>query len=201
MKEFMTQEEVAREFLNFLHGDEYAYNTYSNGIKALYEREKRWGMKNGYKVRAYDEANGSLDKYILIMSRRDTMIDLMIPIKYSKFSTSIQSSNAFDIYHSFVKVFNKKHEVEITNQFKICGKLFIRYLREHRRMKDIDKWCRGGREGIVMEINDWVDSRIPLFDTIRDSLTTQLCKIINFGMWVDIRDGFNEYYENMLKEG
>ena len=85
MKEFMKQTDVASEFLSFLR-EVNLYDVYLDGLKKeCYENG--FGAKANH-MRIFAEVKQNLEGYMLLLSEKEPIINLRLPIEYRILSVS-----------------------------------------------------------------------------------------------------------------
>lgn len=129
MKEFMKQTDVASEFLSFLR-EVNLYDVYLDGLKKeCYEIG--FGTKANH-MRIFAEVKQNLEGYMLLLSEKEPIINLRLPIEYRILSVPMPS--IYSLYGNFEKWFNTKYKDEIRKQKIIVGKLLLRYLKDNKML-------------------------------------------------------------------
>lgn len=119
MKEFMKQTDVASEFLSFLR-EVNLYDVYLDGLKK--ECYEIGFGTNANHMRIFAEVKQNLEGYMLLLSEKEPIINLRLPIEYRILSVPMPS--IYSLYGNFEKWFNTKYKDEIRKQKIIVGNCY-----------------------------------------------------------------------------
>ena len=127
MTEFMTQRELANEFLLFLEQDKDVKKRFLGDIKYGYTQPTLYNASTR-KLAILHSVGGDPIKYIMEMSKKDEIINLCLPLHYS--IQPIPTRNIQETCYSFISFFNEKYKKDIAKQAYNGHKVLIRYLKE-----------------------------------------------------------------------
>ena len=113
MTEFMTQRELANEFLLFLEQYKDMKKQFLEDIKYGYPQATPYNV-GGKKLATFASVGDDPIKYIMEMSKKDKIINLWLPLDCSM--QPIPTPNTQIAYYDFCIFFNKKYKKEIARQ-------------------------------------------------------------------------------------
>lgn len=197
MKEFMKQTDVASEFLSFLR-EVNLYDAYLDGLKKeCYEIG--FGTKANH-MRIFAEVKQNLEGYMLLLSEKEPIINLRLPIEYRILSVPMPS--IYSLYGNFEKWFNTKYKDEIRKQKIIVGKLLLRYLKDNKMLMGYNASKEKKDESVtfVNVFDKKIDESLDLFSTFPQWVGISTYKILGFKTVAKISDDFRNYYIKMVNQ-
>ena len=197
MKEFMKQTDVASEFLNFLR-EVNLYDAYLDGLKKeCYEIG--FGTKANH-MRIFAEVKQNLEGYMLLLSEKEPIINLRLPIEYRILSVPMPS--IYSLYGNFEKWFNTKYKDEIRKQKIIVGKLLLRYLKDNKMFMGYNASKEKKDESVtfVNVFDKRIDESLDLFSTFPQWVGISTYKILGGKTMAKISDDFRNYYVKMMNQ-
>ena len=197
MKEFMKQTDVASEFLSFLR-EVNLYDAYLDGLKKeCYEIG--FGTKANH-MRIFAEVKQNLEGYMLLLSEKEPIINLRLPIEYRILSVPMPS--IYSLYGNFEKWFNTKYKDEIRKQKIIVGKLLLRYLKDNKMFMGYNASKEKKDESVtfVNVFDKRIDESLDLFSTFPQWVGISTYKILGGKTMAKISDDFRNYYVKMMNQ-
>ena len=197
MKEFMKQTDVASEFLSFLR-EVNLYDVYLDGIKK--ECYEIGFGTNANHMRIFAEVKQNLEDYMLLLSEKEPIINLRLPIEYRILSVPMPS--IYSLYGNFEKWFNTKYKDEIRKQKIIGGKLLLRYMKDNKMLIGYNE-SKGKKDESVTFVNVFgknVDESPDLFSTFPQWTGIGTYKVFGFNTVVKISNDFRNYYIKMVNQ-
>ena len=197
MKEFMKQTDVASEFLSFLR-EVNLYGVYLDGLKKeCYENG--FGAKANH-MRIFAEVKQNLEGYMLLLSEKEPIINLRLPIEYR--ILSVPTPSIYSLYGNFEKWFNTKYKDEIRKQKIIVGKLLLRYLKDNKMLMGYNASKEKKDESVtfVNIFDKRIDESLDLFSTFPQWVGISTYKILGFKTVAKISDDFRNYYIKMVNQ-
>ena len=197
MKEFMKQTDVASEFLSFLR-EVNLYDVYLDGLKKeCYEIG--FGTKANH-MKIFAEVKQNLEGYMLLLSEKEPIINLRLPIEYRILSVPMPS--IYSLYGNFEKWFNTKYKDEIRKQKIIVGKLLLRYLKDNKMLMGYNDIKRKKDESVtfVNVFDKKIDESLDLFSTFPQWVGISTYKILGDKTMAKISDDFRNYYIKMVNQ-
>lgn len=197
MKEFMKQTDVASEFLSFLR-EVNLYDAYLDGLKKeCYEIG--FGTKANH-MRIFAEVKQNLEDYMLLLSEKEPIINLRLPIEYRILSVPMPS--IYSLYGNFEKWFNTKYKDEIRKQKIIVGKLLLRYLKDNKMLMGYNCIKRKKDESVtfVNVFDKKIDESLDLFSTFPEWVGISTYKILGVKTMAKISNDFRNYYIKMVNQ-
>ena len=197
MKEFMKQTDVASEFLSFLR-EVNLYDAYLDGLKKeCYEIG--FGTKANH-MRIFAEVKQNLEGYMLLLSEKEPIINLRLPIEYRILSVPMPS--IYSLYGNFEKWFNTKYKDEIRKQKIIVGKLLLRYLKDNKMFMGYNASKEKKDESVtfVNVFDKKIDESLDLFSTFPQWVGISTYKILGGKTMAKISDDFRNYYIKMVNQ-
>ena len=197
MKEFMKQTDVASEFLSFLR-EVNLYDVYLDGLKKECD-EIGFGTKANH-MRIFTEVKQNLESYMLLLSEKEPIINLRLPIEYRILSVPMPS--IYSLYGNFEKWFNTKYKDEIRKQKIIVGKLLLRYLKDNKMLMGYNCIKRKKDESVtfVNVFDKKIDESLDLFSTFPQWVGISTYKILGGKTMAKISDDFRNYYVKMMNQ-
>lgn len=197
MKEFMKQTDVASEFLSFLR-EVNLYDAYLDGLKKeCYEIG--FGTKANH-MRIFAEVKQNLEDYMLLLSEKEPIINLRLPIEYRILSVPMPS--IYSLYGNFEKWFNTKYKDEIRKQKIIVGKLLLRYLKDNKMLMGYNASKEKKDESVtfVNVFDKKIDESLDLFSTFPQWVGISTYKILGVKTMAKISNDFRNYYIKMVNQ-
>ena len=197
MKEFMKQTDVASEFLSFLR-EANLYDVYLDGLKKeCYENG--FGAKANH-MRIFAEVKQNLEGYMLLLSEKEPIINLRLPIEYR--ILSIPMPSIYSLYGNFEKWFNTKYKDKIRKQKIIVGKLLLRYLKDNKMLMGYNASKEKKDESVtfVNVFDKRIDESLDLFSTFPQWVGISTYKILGVKTMAKISDDFRNYYIKMVNQ-
>ena len=197
MKEFMKQTDVASEFLSFLR-EVNLYDAYLDGLKK--ECYEIGFGTNANHMRIFAEVKQNLEDYMLLLSEKEPIINLRLPIEYRILSVPMPS--IYSLYGNFEKWFNTKYKDEIRKQKIIVGKLLLRYLKDNKMLMGYNASKEKKDESVtfVNVFDKRIDESPDLFSTFPQWVGISTYKILGFKTVAKISDDFRNYYIKMVNQ-
>ena len=197
MKEFMKQTGVASEFLSFLR-EVNLYDAYLDGLKK--ECYEIGFGTNANHMRIFTEVKQNLEGYMLLLSEKEPIINLRLPIEYRILSVPMPS--IYSLYGNFEKWFNTKYKDEIRKQKIIVGKLLLRYLKDNKMFMGYNASKEKKDESVtfVNVFDKRIDESLDLFSTFPQWVGISTYKILGGKTMAKISDDFRNYYIKMVNQ-
>ena len=197
MKEFMKQTDVASEFLSFLR-EVHLYDVYLDGLKK--ECYEIGFGTNANHMRIFAEVKQNLEDYMLLLSEKEPIINLRLPIEYRILSVPMPS--IYSLYGNFEKWFNTKYKDEIRKQKIIVGKLLLRYLKDNKMFMGYNASKEKKDESVtfVNVFDKRIDESLDLFSTFPQWVGISTYKILGGKTMAKISDDFRNYYIKMVNQ-
>ena len=197
MKEFMKQTDVASEFLSFLR-EVNLYDAYLDGLKK--ECYEIGFGTNANHMRIFTEVKQNLEGYMLLLSEKEPIINLRLPIEYRILSVPMPS--IYSLYGNFEKWFNTKYKDEIRKQKIIVGKLLLRYLKDNKMFMGYNASKEKKDESVtfVNVFDKRIDESLDLFSTFPQWVGISTYKILGGKTMSKISDDFRNYYVKMMNQ-
>ena len=197
MKEFMKQTDVASEFLSFLR-EVNLYDAYLDGLKK--ECYEIGFGTNANHMRIFTEVKQNLEGYMLLLSEKEPIINLRLPIEYRILSVPMPS--IYSLYGNFEKWFNTKYKDEIRKQKIIVGKLLLRYLKDNKMLMGYNASKEKKDESVtfVNVFDKRIDESLDLFSTFPQWVGISTYKILGGKTMAKISDDFRNYYIKMVNQ-
>ena len=197
MKEFMKQTDVASEFLSFLR-EVNLYDAYLDGLKK--ECYEIGFGTNANHMKIFAEVKQNLEGYMLLLSEKEPIINLRLPIEYRILSVPMPS--IYSLYGNFEKWFNTKYKDEIRKQKIIVGKLLLRYLKDNKMFMGYNASKEKKDESVtfVNVFDKRIDESPDLFSTFPQWVGISTYKILGGKTMAKISDDFRNYYIKMVNQ-
>ena len=190
MTEFMTQRELANEFLLFLEQYKDMKKQFLEDIKYGYTQPTLCNVSTR-KLAILHSVGGDPIKYIMEMSKKDKIINLWLPLDCSM--QPIPTPNTQIAYYDFCIFFNKKYKKEIARQAYIGLKVLIRYLKEEHM--GLFKCSEKLESDVIHLLNTHIEKSPALVSTIPSLI---LNAFFPLDMSAKIYKGYSNYYKKLL---
>ena len=194
MTEFMTQRELANEFLLFLEQDKDMKKQFLEDIKYGYTQPTLYNVSTRKLATLYS-VGGDPIKYIMEMSKKDKIINLWLPLDCS--IQHIPTPNTQIAYYDFCIFFNKKYKKEIARQAYIGLKVLIRYLKEEHI--ELFKYSEKLETDVIHLLNTRLEKSPALVNTIPSLVLDAFTAFFQLDMSAEIYKGYSNYYKKLLE--
>lgn len=194
MTEFMTQRELANEFLLFLEQDKDMKKQFLEDIKYGYTQPTLYNASTRKLATLYS-VGGDPIKYIMEMSKKDKIINLWLPLDCS--IQHIPTPNTQIAYYDFCIFFNKKYKKEIARQAYIGLKVLIRYLKEEHI--ELFKYSEKLETDVIHLLNTRLEKSPALVNTIPSLVLDAFTAFFQLDMSAEIYKGYSNYYKKLLE--
>ena len=193
MREFITQDKLTDEFINFLKET----NDWDN-----YVRELSHTCDCLNDIGIYDEKhpiallskyveNGNIEEYLYRVASRQPIIDVRVPL-LSAYTLNF-SYVLSRMEHDFIGYINEKYNDKIKSTCLEKKSLLIRWMKE-RNSIGIFNNLYGGKESIIESINPYLESRIPYMIFPKINPYEYPRKMLK------LRDNFNTFYTRIITD-
>ena len=170
MKEFITQDKLTDEFIDFLKETNY-WDNYVRELSYAYDCLNYigiYGENNTLTLLSAYLESGYIEEYLHIIATREPIIDVRIP--------SLSISPLYNIpmlsgvEHDFIWYINEKYNDKIKSTCLEKKSLLIRWMKE-RNAIGIFNNLYGGKESIIESINPYLENFIPymIFPRVKTS--------------------------------
>ena len=158
-----------------------------------------FGTKENH-MRIFAEVKQNLEDYMLLLSEKEPIINLRLPIEYRILSVPMPS--IYSLYGNFEKWFNTKYKDEIRKQKIIVGKLLLRYLKDNKMLMGYNDIKRKKDESVtfVNVFDKKIDESLDLFSTFPEWVGISTYKILGVKTMAKISDDFRNYYIKMVNQ-
>ena len=194
MAEFMTQRELANEFLLFLEQYKDMKKQFLDDIKYGYPQATPYNV-GGKKLATFASVGDDPIKYIMEMSKKDKIINLCLPLHYS--IRPIPTRNAQEVCYSFISFFNEKYKKDIARQAYIGLKVLIRYLKEEHM--ELFKLRKKHELGFIHLLNTQLENSPALMSTVPSLVLDAVYTLFPSEMQGEIYKGYSNYYKKLLE--
>ena len=194
MAEFMTQRELANEFLLFLEQYKDMKKQFLEDIKYGYFRAILYNV-GSKKLATFASVGDDPIKYIMEMSKKDKIINLCLPLDYSM--QPIPTSNTQVTCYRFCIFFNKKYKKEIARQAYIGLKVLIRYLKEEHI--ELFKYSEKLETDVIHLLNTRLENSPALVNTIPSFVLDAVYTFFPSEMQAEIYKGYSNFYKKLLE--
>lgn len=193
MKEFITQDKLTDEFIDFLKGTNY-WDNYVRELSYAYDYLNYIGI--------YDENNtltllsaylesGNIEEYLHIIATREPIIDVRVPsLSISPLDNIPMLSG---VEHDFIWYINEKYNDKIKSTCLEKKSLLIRWMKEENTLGTL-KNEYGEKESIIESINPYLESRIPYMIFPKINPYEYPRKMLK------LRDNFNTFYTRIITD-
>ena len=170
MREFITQDELTEEFIEFLKKRK-DWENYIRELSYSYDFMKdtiMYSEKHPITLLGDYLEIGNIEEYLHRIASKEPIIDVRIPslsVRPLDYEPTLSSME-----HDFVVYINEKYNDKIKSTCLEKKSLLIRWMKE-RNAIGIFNNLYGGKESIIESINPYLESRIPymIFPKIKTS--------------------------------
>ena len=193
MKEFITQDKLTDEFIDFLKETNY-WDNYVRELSYAYDCLNYigiYGENNTLTLLSAYLESGNIEEYLHIIATREPIIDVRIP--------SLSISPLYNIpmlsgvEHDFIWYINEKYNDKIKSTCLEKKNLLIRWMKEENTLGTI-KNEYGEKESIIESINPYLESRIPYMIFPKINPYEYPRKMLK------LRDNFNTFYTRIITD-
>ena len=193
MKEFITQDKLTDEFIDFLKETNY-WNNYVRELLYAYDCLNYigiYGENNTLTLLSAYLESGNIEEYLHIIATREPIIDVRIP--------SLSISPLYNIpmlsgvEHDFIWYINEKYNDKIKSTCLEKKSLLIRWMKEENTLGTL-KNEYGEKESIIESINPYLESRIPYMIFPKINPYEYPRKMLK------LRDNFNTFYTRIITD-
>lgn len=193
MKEFITQDKLTDEFIDFLKGTNY-WDNYVRELSYAYDYLNYIGIYDENNtltlLSAYLE-NGNIEEYLHIIATREPIIDVRVPsLSISPLDNIPMLSG---VEHDFIWYINEKYNDKIKSTCLEKKSLLIRWMKEENTLGTL-KNEYGEKESIIESINPYLESRIPYMIFPKINPYEYPRKMLK------LRDNFNTFYTRIITD-
>ena len=193
MKEFITQDKLTDEFINFLKET----NDWDNYVRELshtcdcLKNAITYNEKHPIALLSKYVENGNIDEYLYRVATREPIIDVRVP--------SLSISPLYNIpmlsgvEHDFIWYINEKYNDKIKSTCLEKKSLLIRWMKEKNTLGAL-KNEYGEKESIIESINPYLESRIPYMIFPKINPYEYPRKMLK------LRDNFNTFYTRIITD-
>ena len=170
MKEFITQDKLTDEFIDFLKETNY-WDNYVRELSYAYDCLNYigiYGENNTLTLLSAYRESGNIEEYLHRIATREPIIDVRVPL-LSAYTLNF-SHVLSRMEHDFIGYINEKYNDKIKSTCLEKKSLLIRWMKE-RNAIGIFNNLYGGKESIIESINPYLESRIPymIFPRVKTS--------------------------------
>lgn len=193
MKEFITQDKLTDEFIDFLKETNY-WGNYVRELSYAYDYLNDieiYGENNTLTLLSAYLESGNIEEYLHIIATREPIIDVRIP--------SLSISPLYNIpmlsgvEHDFIWYINEKYNDKIKSTCLEKKSLLIRWMKEENTLGTL-KNEYGEKESIIESINPYLESRIPYMIFPKINPYEYPRKMLK------LRDNFNTFYTRIITD-
>lgn len=193
MKEFITQDKLTDEFIDFLKETNY-WDNYVRELSYAYDYLNYIGIYNENNtltlLSAYLES-GNIEEYLHIIATREPIIDVRVPsLSISPLDNIPMLSG---VEHDFIWYINEKYNDKIKSTCLEKKSLLIRWMKEENTLGTL-KNEYGEKESIIESINPYLESRIPYMIFPKINPYEYPRKMLK------LRDNFNTFYTRIITD-
>ena len=193
MKEFITQDKLTDEFIDFLKETNY-WDNYVRELSYAYDYLNDigiYGENNTLTLLSAYLESGNIEEYLHIIATREPIIDVRIP--------SLSISPLYNIpmlsgvEHDFIWYINEKYNDKIKSTCLEKKSLLIRWMKEENTLGALkNEYCE--KESIIESINPYLESRIPYMIFPKINPYEYPRKMLK------LRDNFNTFYTRIITD-
>ena len=193
MKEFITQDKLTDEFIDFLK-ETNDWDNYVRELSYAYDCLNYigiYGENNTLTLLSAYLESGNIEEYLHIIATREPIIDVRIP--------SLSISPLYNIpmlsgvEHDFIWYINEKYNDKIKSTCLEKKSLLIRWMKEENTLGTL-KNEYGEKESIIESINPYLESRIPYMIFPKINPYEYPRKMLK------LRDNFNTFYTRIVTD-
>lgn len=193
MTEFMTQRELANEFLLFLEQYKDVKKQFLEDIKYGYTQATPYNV-GSKKLATFASVGDDPIKYIMEMSKKDKIINLLLPLDCSM--QPIPTPNTQIAYYDFCIFFNEKYKKDIARQAYIGLKVLIRYLKEEHM--ELLKLSEKHEFGFMHLLNTQLENSPALISTVPSLVLDAVYTFFPLDMSAEIYKDYSNFYKKLL---
>lgn len=194
MTEFMTQRELANEFLLFLEQYKDMEKQFLEDIKYGYPQATPYNV-GSKKLATFASVGDDPIKYIMEMSKKDKIINLWLPLDCSM--QPIPTPNTQIAYYDFCVFFNEKYKKDIARQAYIGLKVLIRYLKEEHM--ELLKLSEKHELGFMHLLNTQLENSPALMSTVPSLVLDAVYTFFPSEMQAEIYKDYSNFYKKLLE--
>ena len=193
MREFITQDKLTDEFIDFLK-ETNDWDNYVRELSYAYDCLNYigiYGENNTLTLLSAYLESGNIEEYLHIIATREPIIDVRIP--------SLSISPLYNIpmlsgvEHDFIWYINEKYNDKIKSTCLEKKSLLIRWMKEENTLGTL-KNEYGEKESIIESINPYLESRIPYMIFPKINPYEYPRKMLK------LRDNFNTFYTRIITD-
>ena len=193
MKEFITQDKLTDEFINFLKET----NDWDNYVRELshtcdcLKNAMTYNEKHTIALLSKYVENGNIEEYLYRVASRQPIIDVRVPL-LSAYTLNF-SYVLSRMEHDFIGYINEKYNDKIKSACLESKSLLIRWMKERNAIGTFNNEY-GGKEMIIESINPHLESNIPhmIFPRIKSSEQASKFKLL--------RERFRIFYTRIVTD-
>lgn len=193
MKEFITQDKLTDEFIDFLKETNY-WDNYVRELSYAYDYLNYigiYGENNTLTLLSAYLESGNIEEYLHIIATREPIIDVRVPsLSISPLDNIPMLSG---VEHDFIWYINEKYNDKIKSTCLEKKSLLIRWMKEENTLGTL-KNEYGEKESIIESINPYLESRIPYMIFPKINPYEYPRKMLK------LRDNFNTFYTRIITD-
>lgn len=193
MKEFITQDKLTDEFIDFLKETNY-WDNYVRELSYAYDCLNYigiYGENNTLTLLSAYLESGNIEEYLHIIATREPIIDVRVPsLSISPLDNIPMLSG---VEHDFIWYINEKYNDKIKSTCLEKKSLLIRWMKEENTLGTL-KNEYGEKESIIESINPYLESRIPYMIFPKINPYEYPRKMLK------LRDNFNTFYTRIITD-
>ena len=193
MKEFITQDKLTDEFIDFLKETNY-WDNYVRELSYAYDCLNYigiYGENNTLTLLSAYLESGNIEEYLHIIATREPIIDVRVPsLSISPLDNIPMLSG---VEHDFIWYINEKYNDKIKSTCLEKKSLLIRWMKEENTLGAL-KNEYGEKESIIESINPYLESRIPYMIFPKINPYEYPRKMLK------LRDNFNTFYTRIITD-
>ena len=193
MKEFITQDKLTDEFIDFLKETNY-WDNYVRELSYAYDCLNYigiYGENNTLTLLSAYLESGNIEEYLHRIATREPIIDVRVPsLSISPLDNIPMLSG---VEHDFIWYINEKYNDKIKSTCLEKKSLLIRWMKEENTLGTL-KNEYGEKESIIESINPYLESRIPYMIFPKINPYEYPHKMLK------LRDNFNTFYTRIITD-
>ena len=193
MKEFITQDKLTDEFINFLKETNY-WGNYVRELSYAYDYLNYigiYGENNTLTLLSAYLESGNIEEYLHRIATREPIIDVRVPsLSISPLDNIPMLSG---VEHDFIWYINEKYNDKIKSTCLEKKSLLIRWMKEENTLGTL-KNEYGEKESIIESINPYLESRISYMIFPKINPYEYPRKMLK------LRDNFNTFYTRIITD-
>ena len=193
MKEFITQDKLTDEFIDFLKETNY-WDNYVRELSYAYDYLNDigiYGENNTLTLLSKYVENGNIEEYLHRIATREPIIDVRVPLL--SISPLYNIPMLSGVEHDFIWYINEKYNDKIKSTCLEKKSLLIRWMKEENTLGTL-KNEYGEKESIIESINPYLESRIPYMIFPKINPYEYPRKMLK------LRDNFNTFYTRIITD-